>query len=76
MRIRDSDLPKEEELAEFFNPKRTLERLGLSRKVKDVADFGCGYGTFTIPAIRYPPVRQSLMSTRSVLHFNSTIFFP
>ena len=50
MRIRDSDLPKEEDWVKFFNPKRTLVRLGLDRRVRDVADFGCGYGTFTIPA--------------------------
>ena len=27
-----------------------LERLGLRDGVGDVAEFGCGYGTFTIPA--------------------------
>lgn len=50
MRIRDSDLPKEEEWAKFFNPNRTLKLLGLDCRTRDVADFGCGYGTFTLPA--------------------------
>ena len=50
MRIRDSGLPIEEEWAKFFNPNITLELLGLDSRVKDVADFGCGYGTFSIPA--------------------------
>ena len=50
MRIRDSDLPIEEEQAKFFNPNRTLKLLGVNYRIKDVADFGCGYGTFTIPA--------------------------
>ena len=50
MRIRDSDLPTEEEWAKFFNPNRTLKLLGVKYRIKDVADFGCGYGTFTIPA--------------------------
>jgi SAM-dependent methyltransferase len=50
MKIRDSDLPIEEEWAKFFNPNRTLKLLGLNCKIKEVADFGCGYGTFTIPA--------------------------
>jgi SAM-dependent methyltransferase len=50
MRIRDSDMPVEEEWAKFFDPNKTLKLLGINRNVKDVADFGCGYGTFAIPA--------------------------
>ncbi len=50
MRIRDSDMPPEEKWATFFNPGETLKQLGLGCGIKDVADFGCGYGTFTIPA--------------------------
>ena len=50
MRIRDSDLPIEEEWVKFFNPNRTLTLLGVDCRIKDAADFGCGYGTFTIPA--------------------------
>ena len=50
MRIRDSDLPIEEEWAKFFNSNRTLKLLGLNRRINEVADFGCGYGTFTMPA--------------------------
>ena len=50
MRIRDSDMPPEETWAKYFKPDETLQQLGLSHGVKNVADFGCGYGTFTIPA--------------------------
>jgi SAM-dependent methyltransferase len=50
MRIRDSDLPAEEEWAKFFDPNKTLKLLGVDCSIRDVADFGCGYGTFTIPA--------------------------
>ncbi len=50
MKVRESDMPKEDEWARFFNPKRILRQLGLNRKTNDVADFGSGYGTFTIPA--------------------------
>ncbi len=50
MRIRDSDLPIEEEWAKFFNPNSILKLLGVNHRTRDVADFGCGYGTFTIPA--------------------------
>jgi len=50
LKIRESDMPQEEEWAKFFNPHKTLKLLGLNSSTRDVADFGCGYGTFTIPA--------------------------
>ncbi len=50
MRIRDSDMPSEEDWAKHFNPDETLKKFGINAEVKDVADFGCGYGTFTLPA--------------------------
>lgn len=34
----------------FFEPKILLTKLGLTPTCNDVAEFGCGYGTFTIPA--------------------------
>ena len=45
-------MPKEEEWNTFFDPNKVLKLLGLNSSVVDVADFGCGYGTFTIPAAR------------------------
>jgi ubiquinone/menaquinone biosynthesis C-methylase UbiE len=50
MKIRESDMPKEKEWATFFNPKSILQQLGLNRDISDVVDFGCGFGTFTLPA--------------------------
>ena len=50
MKIRESDMPAEEEWNKFFNTRKVLILLGLNHGVVDVADFGCGYGTFTIPA--------------------------
>ena len=52
MKIRESGMPIEEEWNSFFAPDKILEMLGLSSFDVDVADFGCGYGTFTIPAAR------------------------
>ncbi|MCL5949529.1 MAG: class I SAM-dependent methyltransferase [Candidatus Bathyarchaeota archaeon] len=52
MKIRESGMPKEEEWSKFFDPSKILGLLGLGQNVADVADFGCGYGTFTIPAAR------------------------
>jgi len=36
----------------FFSPEQTLMKLELTGSCGDVVDFGCGYGTFTIPAAR------------------------
>ncbi len=52
MRIRDSGMPEEATWQGFFDPETTLGTLGLDRSCADVVEFGCGYGTFTIPAAR------------------------
>lgn len=36
----------------FFNPEKILQALGLKENTHDVVEFGCGYGTFTIPAAK------------------------
>ena len=50
MKIRESNMPEEAEWSAFFNPVHVLNTLGITNSVHDIADFGCGYGTFTIPA--------------------------
>lgn len=50
MKVRDSGMPPEKVWAGFFSPEETLRRLGLSETIGDVADLGCGYGTFALPA--------------------------
>ncbi len=52
MKIRDSGMPDNEMWETFFKPIKVLETLGLNNKTGDVAEFGCGYGTFTIPATK------------------------
>jgi len=52
MKIRDSGMPKRDMWEGFFSPEKILTTLGLNNKVRDVAEFGCGYGTFTIPAAK------------------------
>ena len=52
MKIRESGMPEEFMWSRFFDPVYILKTIGLSNETKDVADFGCGYGTFTIPAAR------------------------
>lgn len=52
MKIRESGMPDKDRWEKFFNPPRILATLGLDAQIVDVAEFGCGYGTFTIPAAR------------------------
>lgn len=54
MRGRESGMPDEGAWDQFFNAPAAVERLlplpGVS--LGDVVEFGCGYGTFTIPVAR------------------------
>ncbi|VAX24838.1 Methyltransferase type 11 [hydrothermal vent metagenome] len=50
MKIRDSGMPKESYWESFFNPYFILSQLQLDNSITDVAEFGSGYGTFSIPA--------------------------
>jgi SAM-dependent methyltransferase len=52
MRIRESGMPDEEMWDSFFGPTAALPALGLTAACGDVVEFGCGYGTFTVPAAR------------------------
>jgi methylase of polypeptide subunit release factors len=45
-------MPEREMWEEFFTPTKILATLGISNQTGDVAEFGCGYGTFTIPAAK------------------------
>lgn len=50
MKTRESGMPTEEIWQSFFDPIAILTKLGLDANCSDVLEFGCGYGTFTIPA--------------------------
>ena len=52
MKTRESSMPEEPMWDEFFDPEAVLKKLGLTLACENVVDFGCGYGTFTIPAAR------------------------
>jgi SAM-dependent methyltransferase len=51
MRIRDSGMPDEAYWELLFDVPLVLARLGIER-FGDVAELGCGYGTFSIPVAR------------------------
>lgn len=50
MKVRDSGMPDEEMWAGFFDPPKVLATLGLTSGIRDLVEFGCGYGTFTLAA--------------------------
>jgi SAM-dependent methyltransferase len=52
VKTRESGMPDEDLWESFFTPEDTLRRLRLTPRCRDVVDFGCGYGTFAIPAAR------------------------
>jgi SAM-dependent methyltransferase len=52
MKIRDSGMPEEATWDSFFDPRVALDKLRLTPQIADVVEFGCGYGTFTLPAAR------------------------
>lgn len=52
MKVIESGMPDEGLWTTFFTPEGILQKMGLSPIIKDIADFGSGYGTFTIPAAK------------------------
>jgi SAM-dependent methyltransferase len=52
MKGRESGMPEASYWQTFFNPTCILERLGCVGGCGDVVEFGCGYGTFALPAAR------------------------
>ncbi|MFC5300081.1 class I SAM-dependent methyltransferase [Azospira restricta] len=53
MKGRESGMPDEAWWASFFEPEGALDRLlDLGRNDGGIVEFGCGYGTFTLPAAR------------------------
>ena len=45
-------MPHKEMWEGFFDPAQILAVMGLGEDVTDAVEFGCGYGTFTIPAAK------------------------
>jgi SAM-dependent methyltransferase len=52
MKLRDSGMPDEQFWETLFDVDLIVSALGIDSKFKDVAELGCGYGTFTIPIAR------------------------
>jgi len=52
MKGRESGMPPKDVWEGFFNPAEVLHMLELDGTIEGAVEFGCGYGTFTIPAAR------------------------
>lgn len=49
MKVRDSGMPAEEYWESLLNVELILERFAIGPHLRDIIEFGCGFGTFTIP---------------------------
>lgn len=49
MKLRDSGMPAQDYWETLLDVPLILDRFGLGGGLHDVAEFGCGYGTFTVP---------------------------
>ncbi len=52
MKIRESGMPDEKYWESFFEVQNIFTKLQIDKSVNDAAEFGSGYGTFTIPAAK------------------------
>ena len=52
MKLRDSGMPEEAYWETLFDVKLILDRMGIDGRLRDVAELGCGYGTFSLPVAR------------------------
>ena len=53
MKVRESGIPEEQYWSSFFDAECALNLLMAdTAESGDIAEFGCGYGTFTLPAAR------------------------
>lgn len=49
MKLRDSGMPEEGYWESLFDVPLILDALGITSRLRDVAEMGCGFGTFSIP---------------------------
>jgi SAM-dependent methyltransferase len=49
MRLRESGMPARDYWETLLDVGLILDKLGFDASIKDVAELGCGYGTFTVP---------------------------
>ncbi|GAB4182621.1 MAG: hypothetical protein Tsb002_04110 [Wenzhouxiangellaceae bacterium] len=50
MKIRESGMPELEQWESYFDIESIFRKFGVGAQLQHVVEFGCGYGTFTLPA--------------------------
>ncbi len=50
MKIRNSGMPEETIWSDFFDPPSILRQMEVTSDIQTIVDFGCGFGTFSIPS--------------------------
>lgn len=48
MKVRESNMPCQDQWESYFDPPKIMARLGLMESAHNLVEFGSGYGTFTI----------------------------
>jgi SAM-dependent methyltransferase len=52
MKVRKSGMPEEAYWETLLDVPLILDRLGMDARLRNVIEFGCGYGTFTVPTAK------------------------
>jgi SAM-dependent methyltransferase len=52
MKLRDSGMPSQDYWETLLDVPLILDRFGIGQALRDVAELGCGYGTFTLPVAK------------------------
>lgn len=50
MKVRDSGMPEQVYWETLFNVELILDTMEINREICTLVEFGCGYGTFTLPS--------------------------
>ncbi|MBP2658371.1 MAG: methyltransferase type 11 [Firmicutes bacterium] len=52
MKVRDSGMPEQSYWESLFDVRLILNKMDITRDIKSLVEFGCGYGTFTLPSAK------------------------
>lgn len=52
MKVRDSGMPEQTYWESLLDVDLILDRLEINKKITSLVEFGCGYGTFTVPSAK------------------------